>query len=253
MGEHFSADIDAEIAIGLGTVDGVSNWFMFGAFNNFQQDVERDLTWLPVTSSIPLPAIAGESLEIVSSDAADVGTVIEIDALGPDAVELETFTVELNGTTPVALPGSISRINQADSVDPDGFAGTVTIRGAGGGTAYALMRPEDQQMNQALYTVPTGKKWNVALLIATIQRSQGSDNDARVSVRFKGVNQTRWRRPFTFGAQRSGNSSVDLHNRYPTMANGPVDIKLSAVSSVNGTSVSGWASGVLVDYTEPAG
>lgn len=245
MGEHFDGDIDPEIAIGLGIIDGVTNWNMFGAFTNLQQDVERDLTWLPV-NTIPLPALTGESLEIVSTDPADIGTEIEINALGPGAEYLAPFTVQLNGTTPVPLPDLISRINQADSVDDDGFAGTVNVQGAGGGTVFATLRPEDQQMNQALFTVPAGSKWSVAVLIATMLRSQGTENEVRVSLLFKPCTATKWRRPFSFGAQRSGDSAVDLHNRYPTIASGPVDIKLTAVASVNGTAIAGWCSGVLV-------
>ena len=238
---------DFPAAVGLGLVSGVSNFSMFGAVNNLQSGVEKDITKLPV-NDIPLPTNAGEALEIVSDNINDTA-FIEIDALGPNAEYLEPFTVQLNGMIAVQLPGLISRINAADSVDDDGYEGTVSIQQSGEGTIFATMEAAQQQLIQSLYTVPAGKKWLIGNLIGTMQKSGGSDTDVVISLLFKGFTQTKYRRPFAFGLQRSGGTSIEFDNKYPAVANGPVDIKLRALSTSTGANVAGWVNGLLFDYT----
>lgn len=244
---QFKPEMDFPIAAAMGLVSGVDNYSSFGVANGLAADVEKDLTKLPV-NDIPLPANAGEALEIVSDNVGDTA-FIEISALGPNAEYLEPFTVQLNGTTPVALPGLISRINGADSVDPDGFDGNVNIQQAGAGTVFATLDPADQQLNQGIYSVPAGRKWVVGNLIGTMQKSSGTDTDVAIGVLFKGFDQTKFRRAFSFGLQRSGDTSVEFNNKYPSVPDGPVDIKLRAVSSSAGTDVAGWISGLTFENT----
>tara|TARA_R110000744_G_scaffold191598_1_gene310730 strand:+ start:1241 stop:1987 length:747 start_codon:yes stop_codon:yes gene_type:complete len=244
---NFQIQNDFPAAAGLGLVSGVSTYSLFGVVSNLQADVDKDLTKLAV-NVIPLPDNAGEALEIVSDDVGDTA-MMEVTALGPDAEYLEPFIVVLNGTTPVPLPGLISRINNLDSVGPDGFDGTVNIQQLGGGTVFITADPADQQSVQALYTVPAGRRWMVGNLIGTMQKSGGADTDAVINVLFKGFTQTKFRRPFGFGLQRSGDTSVEFDNKYPAVALGPVDIKLRAVSSATGANVAGWLSGLTFKGT----
>ncbi len=241
----FKPEMDFPVAAALGLVSGVDNYSTFGVASNLAASTPKDLTKLPVTE-IPLPANAGEALEIVSDNIGDTA-FIEVSALGPNAEYLEPFTVQLNGTTPVPLPGLISRINGADSVDPVGFDGNVNIQQAGAGTVFATLDPADQQLNQALYTVPAGRNWVVGNLIGTMQKSGGSDTDVVINVLFKAFAQAKYRRAFGFGLQRSGDTSVEFNNKYPSVPEGPVDIKLRAESSSAGASVAGWISGLTFE------
>lgn len=241
----FNIRDDVPLAIGLGLVKGVKNFEVFGARSGLAADVETDISRL-ATTTVPTPANAGEQLEIVSTDPGDTQT-IEVESLGPNGVLLEPFQVQLNGTTPVLFPQAlVSRINEIENNDTTPFVGTVNIQAQGGGTIFGTMRPQDQQMNQAFFTIPAGRKWMVKRLIGTLQRSTGTENDVTLSILFKRFDGTAWRRPFSFGLQRSGDSTVDLDNRYPNVSDGPVDIKITAVSTVSGATVSAWINGLLL-------
>lgn len=241
----FNIRDDVPTAIGLGLIKEVKPYDVFGARSGIVQDVEVDLSRL-AADTIPLPSNAGQQLEIVSTDPAD-NQLIEFELLGPGAVVIPRFRVNLNGTTPVLLPEPlVSRLNEIENADTTPFAGTVNIQAQGGGTIFGTMRPEDQQMNQAMFTVPAGKKWLVKKLIGTLQRSTGTENDVTLSILFKRFDRTAWRRPFSFGLQRSGDSGVEFENSYPNVTDGPVDIKMTARSTVAGVTASAWINGLLL-------
>lgn len=241
----FNIRDDVPAAIGLGLLKNVAPFGVFGSRSNLTVDVEQDLSGL-VSGTIPLPSNAGQQLEIVSTDPTDT-QLIEFETLGVGAQSLDTFHVNLNGTTPVPLPEAlITRLNEIENVDASPFLGTVSVQALGGGTIFANMRPQDQQMNQAMFTVPAGKKWLVKKLIGTLQRSTGTENDVTLSILFKRFGGTAWRRPFSFGLQRSGSSSISFENSYPEVTDGPVDIKMTATSTVSGATASAWMNGLLL-------
>jgi len=241
----FNIQNDVPAAIGLGLIKEANQYEVFGARTGLISGVEEDISFL-AADTIPLPSNSGQQLEVVSTDAADT-QLIEFEALGPGAVVIPNFSVNLNGTTPVLLPEAlISRINEMENADLTPFLGTVNIQAAGAGAIFGTMRPEDQQMNQCMYTVPAGRRWLIKRLIGTLQRSTGTENDLTLSILFKKFDGTAWRRPFAFGLQRSGDSSFDIENDYPSVGAGPVDIKLTARSSVAGADVSGRINGLLL-------
>lgn len=241
---NFQILYDPALAIGAGLVNGVHQHNIFGAVVGLVADTEKDITSLPVVS-IPLPANAGEALEIVSDDPADTA-FIQIGALGPDGAAMPLITVQLNGTTAVPL-GVLSRINSAASVDLAGFDGDLSIQQAGGGTVFALVLEANQQLNQGQRSVASGKTWAVGNLVGTMQKSLGADTDCVLIVKFKGFSQTKWRRAFGFGLQRSGSTSIEFNNKYPDMNDGPADIKVSAIATVTGTDVAVWMSIIAFD------
>lgn len=245
----FQISDDFPMAVALGLVKNVSAFKVFGVAESLETDIEKDLTNLPV-NEIPLPANAGEALEIVSDNIGDTSTIL-IRALGPDAEELDPplFQVVLNGTTPVPIPGLISRINGAGCISDVGFDGTVDIRQAGAGTVFARIEETNQQLNQGLYTIPAGHKWALATLIGTMQKSGGTDTDVVPNVLFKAITQQKWRRAFGFGLQRSGDTSVEFNNKYPESGTGPTDVKISATSSSAGAAVAGRITGLVFKDT----
>jgi hypothetical protein len=241
----FNIRDDAPAAIGLGLLKNVRPFDVFGVRSGLTADVEEDISRL-AAAVIPLPSNAGQQLEVVSTDPTDT-QLIEFETLGPGAVNLPRFRVNLNGTTPVLLPEAlVSRINEVENVDLTPFLGTVNIQAQGGGTIFGLMRPQDQQMNQAMFTVRSDKKWLIKKLIGTLQRSTGTENDVTLSILFKQFDGTAWRRPFSFGLQRSGSSSIAFDNSYPNVTDGPVDIKMTARSTVAGATASAWINGLLL-------
>ncbi|MGH7176669.1 MAG: hypothetical protein ACREJC_04750, partial [Tepidisphaeraceae bacterium] len=65
-----------------------------------------------------LAPMAGIAMSIVSDNAADVGIIILVSAVGPNGVAMTPFQVLLKGTTPVAI-GTLSRINRMARVNGD--------------------------------------------------------------------------------------------------------------------------------------
>jgi len=107
---------------------------------------------------------AASSLEIVSDSAADAaaGTgmrTVQIQGLDANYVELNQ-TVTLNGTTPVAVPQQLLRINRCliQTAGSGGTnAGTVVVRVAGGGTTYAHIPVGFGSTRSSNFTTPAGK------------------------------------------------------------------------------------------------
>ena len=214
-------------AIGLGLINGVKEYGVYGVRAGIGADLETDISQL-VATVVPLPANAGQQLEIVSSDPIDMQT-IELQLLGPGAVYLDPITVQLNGTTPVLLSAAlVSRINDGWNISATPFIGQVNIQAQGGGTIFETLLALDQEINTARFTIPAGKKWLVKRLIGTMERSGGSENSVSVSLLVKQFDSTTWMRIFSFGLQRSGSSSISFENDYPTVRSGPVDIRLTA-------------------------
>ena len=238
----FNNALNAQAAIGAGFIENTRHFTIYGTALSLVQDVERDLS--PLTTPVPLPAFAGESLEIVSDNAGDAGEVTVI-ALGPGCTLIAPVVVNLNGLTPVPLPGALSRVNFAFGSDNAGFVGDLNIQGAGGGTVFATVEADRQQTGQAVFTIEAGASGVVGNLVGTMQKSLGTDTDVLFSFLFKGAEQVKYRRPLEFGLQRDGATSIVLDNNFPLALRGPVDIKLAATSSANGADVAGFASGLI--------
>lgn len=236
---------DLEIAAGLGIVEGVETFSMYGAVDDPAAGVLTDVAIDIAGVEVALPDFAGESLEIVSSDPADTATMA-LTGLGPNGKKLAAdTTVVLNGATPVAIPGLFSRVNFLTCASDEGIAGDVQVRRVGGTPVYITATEEAQQSQQALFSVPAGWKAQVTTLVGSMQKSQGVDTDAVIVAQLKGATQQKWRRPFAFGMQRSGNTATIFDNRIPSTIEGPADIKLSTQASAAGAVVSGWISGLI--------
>jgi len=241
----FKPEYLPQAAIGLGLVDGVENFSTYGA-KDLTADVQADLTQ-STGNIIPFPASAGEALEIVSDDITDTA-VIKLVVLGPGGSRiLLPLEVTLNGTTPVSLPGSISRINHAWTDDDAGFAGNVVIQQAGAGTVFATLTADGQQLNQGRYTIPVNTRAMLGSLIGTMQKSSGGSSSVIITIAFKLITQAKFRRPFGFGLERNGDTSIEFNNRHPDFVYGPTDIKVEALGTTNNNTAAAFFSGVIFD------
>lgn len=127
------------------------------------------------------------ALEIVSSDAADAaaGTgarTVLINGLDDD-YEPVVQTVTLDGTTPVAIPTQLFRINSAvilTSGSGQVNAGTLTIQDAGAGTARAIIPLGYGITKQSQFTVRAGYTLQIISSFFNVQR-QGTEPGATVS------------------------------------------------------------------------
>jgi hypothetical protein len=103
------------------------------------------------------------SLEIVSSSANDTaaGTgarTVQVQGLDTSHIELNQ-NITLNGTTAVAIPLPLFRINAGlimSSGSGKTNAGDLTIRDAGGGTTRAIIPAGYGITKQSIFTVPAG-------------------------------------------------------------------------------------------------
>lgn len=235
MTTSFEPIIAPHLSISGGEIKDVAHFAQFGYNADLSSGVEATV-WNGPTPMYIFPSDTGEVMEIVSDNAADVGMVIGAQALDQDWNEV-TVVVALNGTTPVAIPGTLARINRAINVGPTEFAGQVDIRAAGGGTVYAVMLADDQITTQVVFSVPAGYKALLRTALVTLNKSGGTS----VSTIFKYV-----RRNFggvfatgaRFGLQKGGSSSQSIEVENVAPLDPCSDVMLTALADANNTDAS---------------
>lgn len=179
----FAADVIRGAIPGVSRVATLSTRAIATAFSSIPnaQDI-----WPGVAIAYPLPN-AVVALEIVSSSASDTAAgvgaqAVMLDMLDASYNQLGAVTVQLNGTTPVAVPGGAAyyRINAARTmmVTPNAAArqknvGDITIRDAGGGTVRGIIPAGIGSLQQAIYTVPLGSTLIIYSLECQILSSSG--------------------------------------------------------------------------------
>lgn len=252
---QFSPTQEFSIAVGLGLVHGVSNFAAQGFSNALVKDVETDITTIPDSeldtsvvglAEIYFPDNNGEAMEVVSDDINDTGP-IQIFALGPEGLYIPPFILSLNGTTPVALPGLLSRINFARNVHPAGYDGTVTIRSVSTGNVFINMLEDNQNSTQARYTVPKNKKGLLKSATGSMRKPGGTDTAIALLIHVKPFNFDKFYHPFGFGLQRSGTTTIEIFNEYPDAIDGPFDVGVSANTSVSGAQAAARINGIIID------
>lgn len=133
---------------------------------------------------IPRPQNVAAAMEIVSSSASDAAagagarTVIigYLDA----AYAAQTVTLTMNGTTPVALPGTVMRVNSLRVATSGTFGGNnvgnISVRLAGGlGATFAYLRAGIGLARSSLYTVPAGQTLDIYSLVLAVNRADTND------------------------------------------------------------------------------
>lgn len=131
---------------------------------------------------IPKPT-AAVAMEVVSSSANDTaaGTgarTLSITYLTGDYTQ-KTTVIALNGTTPVAMPENVLRINSAvvataGAATNQGTAnaGNISIRAAGGlGATYSYMQAGTSIARSSMFTVPAGFQFDILSMYTSINRT----------------------------------------------------------------------------------
>ena len=178
-------DKDFLIEVDKGTVPGHSLVQKFG----FNDSIGSTLGPITTTGDYPTPTTA-QSLEILSSDADDNasglgGRSVTIEGLGADWTE-QSETVSLNGTTPVALSNTFTRVYRMQLATSGVYSevgalthqGTITLRISGGGDTWAeiaLDTVTGAPMGQSeigVYTIPAGKTGYLIYKHTTVESSK---------------------------------------------------------------------------------
>jgi hypothetical protein len=170
-------------AVGFSQIDGHTRVAAFG--NNPDIDSGPEDVW---SGGGLYPWMSADTaLEVLSSSANDTAagtgarTVLIVGLNSSHAPISQTIT--LNGTTPVAIPTSLFRINSAlimSAGSGEVNNGDITIRVAGAGATRAVIQAGYGIARQSQYTVPAGYTLSVISLLFCINRPS-SARDATVA------------------------------------------------------------------------
>ncbi len=203
-GSPFSISSQFYDAVSLGLVSGFSR---VGAFGN-NPDVD--------TGTLPEDCWTGgglypwmtamTSLEVVSSSVSDssagVGArTITISGLN-DLYMAVSQSITLNGTTPVAVPLQLFRINSSlitSAGTSQVNVGDITIRDTGAGAIRAIIPTGFGMTRQAPYTVVAGSSLLIKQLFLNIQSPSGTVNQYANMTTFFRSSAGVYRLPITIG------------------------------------------------------
>jgi hypothetical protein len=195
-------------AINLGMVSGVIDDVKFGHCPN-AQITPTDVWELGATIPVYVfPPDAGETIEAVSDNIADVGVKVTWEGLSPAGAP-QAQEVTLNGATPVPVPGVWRVVNRGYNSDSTLFVGNISARGDGvtSTNVYASISPDDQQTSQAIMVTPASRIAVINNFSTAINKTGGATPSAimRLAVqRPGGVFRTLIR----YGIQRDGTSNL---------------------------------------------
>lgn len=230
----FQIMYDVALAISGGLVKNVKHFGKFGFNENLVNGVEA-LVWPGPTAVYVFPDDAGESMRLVSANAADTQTMM-IQALDQDWNEVN-IPLALDGTTPVTIPGNLARINRVINISGTDTLGDVSVTNAAGSVTYAFILKEEGITTQLVFSIPARYNAKLEDSFITINKSGG----ATVSVIFRYR-----RRPFggsfgtgaRFGLNRTGTSAVNLNVKNVAPLSAKSDIMFLALADANNTDVS---------------
>jgi len=140
---------------------------------------------------IPLPT-AAVSMEVRSDSASDTSAgagarTLLVGYLAAGYIA-KTATITLNGTTAVAMPEDVLRINSVlvatAGTNPRGVnIGNISIRATGGaGATYSYMLAGSGIAQSSLYTVPTGRALDLLGLVLSVHQTDTSQRAATFSL-----------------------------------------------------------------------
>lgn len=158
--------VDYAASVIQGRITNVSRITTSGKINIAASGTVSQDIW-PGATVQPLIGSTGVSLEIVSTSVNDTAAGTGAQAVVISGLDINynpiTATVNLNGTTAVAVPNIWLRINSARGtmVTPNAnttqfSVGTINIRDAGAGTIRGIIPAGEGILSQTLYTVPAG-------------------------------------------------------------------------------------------------
>ena len=160
------------------------------AFSSDIGSTARRFIWDGLPPSIdkynyPLDSSPG-IVDILSSDAGDIGNRITISGLDADGYEAEEEVV-INGINPVQSEKSYSRIFRAYTSGDTDVAGTVSVYPNGLSTEESLVitiNPDDQQSLFSGYTIPKG--WTGYAIRERTSVGKGKETQVSFHIRLPG-------------------------------------------------------------------
>lgn len=217
---------DFRLAVMAGYFEGVTGELKFG-----YKETASTLTdiWLGPVSGYVFPVDAGQAIEAVSDNAADVFdlTMRGVDAVtGADTVE----TITLNGLTPVSFPGAWKAVNIAYNNNGTPFTGTVTLRGTGtpNSNVFAVVPPADQQSTQLPAMIPEGKIGFVVDISVSINKTGGASAASSVFRYQQRKPGKVWRTALRYGAQTNASSAILFPTPLPLPVPPGTQIRITA-------------------------
>lgn len=240
------SSFESNILLVLGLIRGAESEVKFGHSAN-STNVNTDI-WArgDVQPVYIFPNVAGEVVEILSTEIADTQQII---VFGLDELGLpKIITVTLAGTTPVELPGLWTAVNRCRNDSASNFTGVVNIQGNGSTSTniFATALAVDQVTTQAIYTVASNKVAIICGYLATINKTGGTT----VNTVFT-LSTARPNKVFTtntvFGLQREGSSNANSELCIPELVGPGTKIKVKGLASFDGTDLSANLSIMLID------
>lgn len=177
----------------IGAVPGASRIAMLGNNPSIDTATQPEDVWSGAELGtlngidhryIPRPTTAPVSMEVVSSSVDDTaaGTGARTVTIGylDGAYAAQSVTLTLNGTTPVALPVPVMRVNSLRVASSGTFggnnAGDISVRLAGGlGATFAYLRIGNGLARSSLYTVPAGQTFDIYSMVLAVNRADTQD------------------------------------------------------------------------------
>lgn len=231
-------------AISLGNVEGVSSLFKFGLNHDSTRDVEETI-WTEGGFYV-FPSDTGVSLQAVSDNVADN---VQITIMGLDVDFLEqSVTITLNGTTPVNIPGTWTRVFQGRNIGGVNILGDIDIFLSGNpATIYAKIEATDsvQRTHMCVHTIPSDKVGLLFGMGASFNKSLSPTSaDIRLRIReFGKVSIVE----AEFGVTAVGTSALPFAFCVPPEIPSKADIMLTAIPTGADPEISGFLSLVFVD------
>lgn len=230
---YFPIPKDFNTEVLLGNVPGFQFFTLVGVDSEVQQTFNDIWQASGNIQNLPLATDAAESWEVLSDNvndtAAGTGARTAIISGLDDEWNEQTQLVSLNGTTPVAIPGTWRR-PRACLVRTSGSSpnneGSLTVRVAGGGDTRIPVAPDQGVSLSAIYTVPAGK----TAYFKSVQTFVPKDEDVVLRSRF--TNNAITDGATTIGAEISAyQTPLDYQLLAPLTLTELTDLKVQALST----------------------
>lgn len=157
------------------------------------------------------PTGAAEELQVFSSNAGDTGTLVVTYLASFTATAWQSFSVQLNGTTPVNTGVTAVRVHTAryDTGDDITFnLGNITVRHRTTTANVFLFMPIGRsQSNNAAYTIPFGSRGYIKRFFVRENSNQAGYVEGAIWLRGFGES-PRLRRPFAAASQSPFEESI---------------------------------------------
>ena len=247
MSSNFQKDFIADVS--LGRVKGASVIQRFGVSNLITAGVTEGV-W-PVGGSFTHPADVGETLEAVSASASDTG-ILNLLYLDSDWNAKEV-NFNLTGTTPVAVPDTVSRILRVRYLDPVSAVGVITILGDGttSTTVFSGMTAGVNEAMSALISIPEGKVGMIIGYAFNVNQSAGALAnvifEGCLSADLGGGVRTAPICELSYGLQKGGTSQTIGTSVAGFIAPPRSDLMIQATTDTNNTTVSASMTLLIMD------